>query len=172
MPHNGQPTTVRIGVHTGACVSGLIGTRQPKFALFGDTMNTSSRMESTATPGCIQISEVTCALLSPPDACLFRATAGIEVKGTGLMNTYLYEPSEADMDSMGRELVAAVEAQMEMQQQVAKPLHHEASLPGAVQGRAGVWTTDMSDMIDRASPQALSKPPQVPPRPPQAPTTA
>ncbi|KAG1654315.1 hypothetical protein FOA52_008871 [Chlamydomonas sp. UWO 241] len=76
---------VRIGIHTGACVSGLIGTRQPKFALFGDTMNTSSRMESTATPGCIQVSKVTYALLPPPDARLFRATNGIEVKGKAVV---------------------------------------------------------------------------------------
>ncbi|KAG1654220.1 hypothetical protein FOA52_006964 [Chlamydomonas sp. UWO 241] len=158
MPHNRQPTTVRIGIHTGACVSGLIGTRQPKFALFGDTMNTSSRMESTATPGCIQVSKVTYALLPPPDARLFRATNGIEVKGKGLMNTFLYEPSEADMDSMGRELVAAEEAQMEAQQRVVRPTHHEASPPGAAQGwRAGAWTTDMSDMIDRVSQLLVSR---------------
>ncbi|KAG1654314.1 hypothetical protein FOA52_008870 [Chlamydomonas sp. UWO 241] len=158
MPHNGQPTTVRIGVHTGACVSGLIGTRQPKFALFGDTMNTSSRMESTATPGCIQVSEVTYALLSPPDARLFRATNGIEVKGKGRMDTYLFEPSEADMDNMGRELVAAEEAQMEAQQQVARPAHHEAPLPGADhKWQTRAWTMDMSDMMDRVSQLLVSR---------------
>jgi hypothetical protein len=38
MPHNGQPTTVRIGLHTGPVTSGLIGSRLPKFSLFGDSM--------------------------------------------------------------------------------------------------------------------------------------
>jgi class 3 adenylate cyclase len=51
MPHNGQPTRVRVGIHTGNVVSGLIGTKLPKFSIFGDTMNTASRMESTCRIG-------------------------------------------------------------------------------------------------------------------------
>ncbi|KAL6764591.1 nucleotide cyclase [Haematococcus lacustris] len=43
-PHNGQPVVIRIGLHTGNCVSGLIGQKIPKFAVFGDTMNVASRM--------------------------------------------------------------------------------------------------------------------------------
>ncbi|KAG1671995.1 hypothetical protein FOA52_013368 [Chlamydomonas sp. UWO 241] len=149
MPHNRQPTTVRIDIHTSACVSGLIGTRQPKFALFGDTMNTSSRMESTATPGCIQVSEATYVLLFAPDMHHFQPTHGIEVKGKGLMDTDLYEPSDADMGGMERELVAAEEAKMEVQQ-VAVPARHAASRPGAVPGRqAGTLTADISVVFDR-----------------------
>ncbi len=40
MPHNGQPTVVRVGIHTGDVTTGLIGTKLPKFSVFGDTMNT------------------------------------------------------------------------------------------------------------------------------------
>ena len=40
MPHNGEPVVVRVGLHSGSCTSGLIGTKMPKFAVFGDTMNT------------------------------------------------------------------------------------------------------------------------------------
>ena len=40
MPHNGQPTQVRVGIHTGDVTTGLIGTKLPKFSVFGDTMNT------------------------------------------------------------------------------------------------------------------------------------
>ena len=49
--------SVRIGIHTGPCVTGLVGSRMPKFSIFGDTMNTASRMESTCIPGRIQVWE-------------------------------------------------------------------------------------------------------------------
>ncbi|GFH07034.1 guanylate cyclase domain-containing protein, partial [Haematococcus lacustris] len=78
MPHNDEPVCIRIGLHTGDCVSGLIGTKAPKYAVFGDTMNTASRMESTCTPGRIQVSAVTHALL-PHEA--WEATGGVLAKG-------------------------------------------------------------------------------------------
>ncbi|KAJ9516085.1 hypothetical protein QJQ45_024507 [Haematococcus lacustris] len=77
-PHNNQPVVIRIGMHTGNCVSGLIGQKIPKFAVFGDTMNVASRMESTCIPGRIQLSAATARLL--PHEPL-RSTGGIQVKG-------------------------------------------------------------------------------------------
>lgn len=59
MPDTGLPMKIRIGLHTGPCVSGLIGMTLPKFSIFGDTMNTASRMESTCVPGHIQVSAST-----------------------------------------------------------------------------------------------------------------
>ncbi|GAX82360.1 hypothetical protein CEUSTIGMA_g9789.t1 [Chlamydomonas eustigma] len=113
MPHNGEPTTVRVGIHTGPVVSGLIGSKLPKFSIFGDTMNTASRMESTSQPGCIQVSEVTQELLKHHT---FSATGGIEVKGKGLMNTYIWSP-----DSHPDEQYVTP---MEKNQEEAVLLHH------------------------------------------------
>ena len=36
MPHNGEPVSIRIGIHTGPCVTGLVGTKLPKFSIFGE----------------------------------------------------------------------------------------------------------------------------------------
>ncbi len=52
MPHNGEPVTIRIGIHTGPCVSGLVGTKLPKFSIFGDSMNTASRCVCDVQPSC------------------------------------------------------------------------------------------------------------------------
>lgn len=93
MPHNSEPTQVRIGIHTGNIVSGLIGTKLPKFGLYGDTMNTASRMESTSRPGCIQCSCTTYKLIEG-GAHTFDYTGGVEVKGKGMMDTYLWIPEK------------------------------------------------------------------------------
>ncbi|GAX84156.1 hypothetical protein CEUSTIGMA_g11579.t1 [Chlamydomonas eustigma] len=90
MPHSGEPTSVRVGIHTGPVVSGLIGFKLPKFSIFGDTMNTASRMESTCRPGCIQVTEHTRQLLQNHT---FEDTGGVEIKGKGFMHTYLWDPA-------------------------------------------------------------------------------
>ncbi|GAX81550.1 hypothetical protein CEUSTIGMA_g8978.t1 [Chlamydomonas eustigma] len=94
MPHNGQPVSVRIGIHTGPCVSGLVGTKVPKFSVFGDTINTASRMESTCEPGCIQVSASTHEILihGGCNAEEWEALGQVQIKGKGMMETFLWRP--------------------------------------------------------------------------------
>ena len=93
MPHNQTPVSLRIGIHTGPLVSGLVGSKMPKFTLFGDTMNTASRMESNCRPGCIHVSD-TFAKLLPKEK--WESTGGVQVKGKGLMDTYMWVPKPGE----------------------------------------------------------------------------
>jgi len=92
---DGRPVTLRIGVHSGRITSGVIGSIRRRYCLFGDTMNTASRMESTAGHNQIQISAATHALLAGCPDFVWRCRGAIPVKGKGEMVTY--ELDEAAM---------------------------------------------------------------------------
>jgi class 3 adenylate cyclase len=78
---------VRIGIHTGPVVAGVIGKKKFSYDLWGDTVNTASRMESHGVAGQIQVTEATYEHLR----CkyLFEQRGAIEVKGKGKLMTYL-----------------------------------------------------------------------------------
>jgi guanylate cyclase len=81
------PLELRVGVASGPVVGGVIGQRRILFDLWGDTVNTASRMQSSGIPGRIQVAPSTRELLG--DAYRFEERGSVEVKGLGPMTTYL-----------------------------------------------------------------------------------
>jgi adenylate cyclase len=77
---------LRIGINTGSVVAGVIGMNKFIYDLWGDAVNTASRMESHGKPGNIQVSASTYQLLK--NDYLFEKRGTIEVKGKGAMKTY------------------------------------------------------------------------------------
>ncbi len=86
--HN-QDFSIRIGINSGPVVAGVIGIKKFIYDLWGDTVNTASRMESHGKPGCIQVTSRTYQLLQ--DKYIFESRGTIAVKGKGMMNTYLLQ---------------------------------------------------------------------------------
>ncbi|CAE8649019.1 unnamed protein product, partial [Polarella glacialis] len=80
--------SVRIGINTGPVLAGVVGSQKPQFALFGDTVNTASRMCSTGQDGHVHVSESTWELI-PADECFNWVKRKTSAKGKGVMNTYL-----------------------------------------------------------------------------------
>ena len=82
----GEPLAVRVGIDTGPVVAGVIGRRKFSYDLWGDTVNTASRMESNGVPGCIQVTERTYRRLR--DGFRLERRGPIQVKGEGEMTTW------------------------------------------------------------------------------------
>jgi class 3 adenylate cyclase len=82
----GQPLAVRIGIDTGPVVAGVIGTSKFSYDLWGDTVNTASRMESQGVAGCIHVTARTYERLR--DGYRFERRGPIPVKGKGAIVTY------------------------------------------------------------------------------------
>ncbi|HEV2300377.1 MAG TPA: adenylate/guanylate cyclase domain-containing protein [Stellaceae bacterium] len=85
----GLPLELRVGVHSGALVAGVIGTRKFVYDVWGDTVNTAKRMESYGVAGRVHVSAVTRAALG--ERFRFEPRGAIEVKGKGLMETFFLD---------------------------------------------------------------------------------
>lgn len=81
------PLQIRIGLHLGPVVAGVIGRRKQTYDLWGDTVNTASRLESHGLPGEIQVSKAVYDRLS--GRYLFEPRGDIQLKGRGSFHTFL-----------------------------------------------------------------------------------
>jgi class 3 adenylate cyclase len=100
----GEDFSVRVGIHTGPVVGGVIGKKKFIYDVWGDTVNVASRMESTGVPGAVQISQVTYAQIR--NMYVFEDRGEIEVKGKGPMRTWLIKDRRKDVHVDRSSLVA------------------------------------------------------------------
>lgn len=94
---DGHEIRMRIGINSGPVVAGIIGTHKFAYDLWGDVVNTASRMESEGIEGSIQVSETTYDLIKDEYKCEERGK--LQVKGKGVMQTYLLLSRKAQTSS-------------------------------------------------------------------------
>jgi adenylate cyclase len=86
----GLPIGIRVGIHTGPAIGGVLGESRPQFDMWGDTVNIASRMESSGEEGRIQVSESTWFRLQRKFS--FTPRGNIDIKGKGMVPAYLHDP--------------------------------------------------------------------------------
>ncbi len=84
---------IRIGIHTGPVVAGIVGVKKFQYDIWGDTVNTASRMESSGAPGQVNISEATYALVKDAPGLMFTPRGKVQAKGKGELEMFFVHRS-------------------------------------------------------------------------------
>jgi len=88
----GDAFEIRIGIHSGSVVAGIVGVKKFAYDIWGDTVNTAARMESSGAAGKVNISETTYELVKDEFNCIYRGK--IEAKGKGQVDMYFVESTK------------------------------------------------------------------------------
>jgi class 3 adenylate cyclase len=82
---------MRVGIHTGPVVAGIVGVKKFQYDIWGDTVNTASRMESSGAVGCVNISDTTYELIKDEPMFVFQSRGKVQAKGKGEIGMYFVQ---------------------------------------------------------------------------------
>ena len=92
---------MRVGIHTGPVVAGIVGVKKFQYDIWGDTVNTASRMESSGEAGQVNISEATYKLVKSEPDLTFTPRGKVQAKGKGEMEMYFVEHAVPSIQASG-----------------------------------------------------------------------
>lgn len=96
----GEGWSIRVGVHSGPVVAGVVGRKRFAYDVWGDTVNVASRMEAAGVPGCVNISAATHELIKHEFTCTARVPAGVKGKGEMTMHLVEADITQEQMDAL------------------------------------------------------------------------